>query len=122
MTLETIIQLLLSVKEVLLVFFLIVCAFTNAFIIQLSRKEEDYFQEQFSGDITGPSNSTADFNDVSSSNPFSDVFKSFSTLWFFIYGVWDPVFDGDVGDNNTIIVLSIMFSLITVLIFFNLVM
>lgn len=120
---ETIIQLIWEVKEILLIFFLIICAFTNAFIVILMDKEDEYFQEQYSGTVASTgSDSEVNFGDVSSSNPFTDVFKSFATLWFFIYGVWDPVNNGDAGDNRTIMVLSIMFSLITILIFFNLIM
>lgn len=104
---------------------LIICAFTNAYWVLLINKEDAYFQEQYGGTVNiagqdAPSEIT--FNDVTAGNPFGDVFKSFAAVWFFIFGVWDPVTGGDAGDNNYIIVLLIIFSLIAVLIFFNLVM
>ncbi|KAG1121532.1 hypothetical protein G6F42_012337 [Rhizopus arrhizus] len=125
-TVETIIQLIKSVYKTLLIMLLVLFAFTNAFIVLLARKDDAYFQEQYSGSIdlnnSGSSaESTVSYNDDSSSNNFKNPVKAFSTLWFFIYGVWDPINDGDAGDNYMIMVLAILFSFLTVLLFFNLV-
>lgn len=108
----------------MLLLFLIICAFTNAFIVLLSHKEDEYFQEQYSGTLTSSDGTTSNvtISDSSTSNAFTDLYKSFSVVWFFIYGAWDPVTSGDSGDNKVIIALSILFSLFTILIFFNLVM
>lgn len=112
-------------KEIVLILVLIICAFTNAFLVLLVHKEDAYFQENYAGTVSiagqdTPSVST--FSDVTAGNPFGDIFKSFAVVWFFIFGVWDPVTGGDSGDNNIIIVLLIIFTLVAVLIFFNLVM
>lgn len=106
---------------------LVIFAFTNAFIVLLSSKDDAYFQEQFSGSINLSESESASgngvvFADISSSNNFSNPFKAFSMLWFFIYGVWDPITDGDAGDDPMIIILAILFSFFTILILFNLVM
>ncbi|KAL7308286.1 hypothetical protein PS15m_012153 [Mucor circinelloides] len=126
-TLETIIQLIKSVYKTLLIMLLVLFAFTNAFIVLLARKDDAYFQEQYSGSIDlnnsdSSAENTVSYNDDSSSNNFKNPVKAFSTLWFFIYGVWDPINDGDAGDDYMIMVLAILFSFLTVLLFFNLVM
>lgn len=100
---------------------LVICAFTNAFIVLLSHKSDEYFQEEYAG-TAGLNGTEVNVNDVSSENNFDDVVKSFSILWFFIYGVWDPVNGGEANDSYMILVMSVLFSFITVLIFFNLVM
>ena len=99
---------------------MVIFAFTNAFMVLLSRKDDSYFQEKFSGTIN--QSDSIDLSDTSTSNSFTNPLKSFSILWFCIYGVWDPIKDGDTGDDYMIIVLSILFSFITILIFFNLIM
>ncbi|KAK4511973.1 uncharacterized protein ATC70_003972 [Mucor velutinosus] len=126
-TVETIIQLMKSVYKTLLIMLLVIFAFTNAFIVLLARKEDAYFQEQYAGfmaldNLGSSTESTVNYSDNSSSNNFRNPFKAFSTLWFFIFGVWDPINDGDAGDDYMIMVLAILFSLLTVLLFFNLVM
>jgi hypothetical protein len=125
--LETIIQLLAAVYKTLLIMLLVILAFTNAFIVLLSSKDDAYFQEQFSGSVNlseaeSASGNEVAFADISSSNNFGNPFKAFSMLWFFIYGVWDPITDGDAGDDPMIIILAILFSFFAILIFFNLVM
>lgn len=91
----------------------------------LRQQFHEYFQENYSGTFNvtdnGPSGE-ANFADISADNGFQDWFKAFSQVWFFVYGVWDPLNDGDAGDNKMIMCISIIFSLVTVLIFFNLVM
>ncbi|KAG2229372.1 hypothetical protein INT48_000909 [Thamnidium elegans] len=62
---------------------------------------------------------TVDILNVSSSNGFASLFKAFSNVWLFIYGVWDPVTQGDAGDSKMIMVMCILFSFTIVLIFFN---
>jgi hypothetical protein len=93
----------------------------------LMHRDDEYFQEEYDGQVAYASSgadetANSTMMDVSSSNDFVDVYKSFADLWFFIYGVWDPVNNGNAGDNKVTIALSILFSLITVLIFFNFVM
>jgi hypothetical protein len=92
-------------------------------MVLLRQQEDDYFQEAFNGTTsTATEEGVTAIQDISSSNGFGDVYKSFSQVWFFIYGVWDPITNGDAGDDKMIMGLSIVFSLVTVLIFFNLVM
>ncbi|CAO0793275.1 unnamed protein product [Mucor circinelloides] len=123
---ETIIQLIKSVYKTLLIMLLVIVAFTNAFIVLLARKNDAYFQKQYSGSIdlnnSGSSaENTVSYNDDSASNNFKHPVKAFSTLWFFIFGVWDPINDGDAGDDYMIMALAILFSFLTVVLFFNLV-
>jgi hypothetical protein len=99
---------------------MVIFAFTNAFMVLLSRKDDSYFQEKFSGTIN--QSDSIDLSDTSSRNSFRDPFDSFSKLWFCVLGVWNPIKDEDAGDDYMIIVLSILFSFITILIFFNLIM
>lgn len=104
----------------------VVFAFTNAFIVLLARKDDAYFQEKYSGfiDLEGSGSSTSNtvsYSDSSSSNNFKNPVKAFATIWLFIYGVWDPINDGDAGDNYMIMALAFLFSLLAVLLFFNLV-
>ncbi|KAL7310470.1 hypothetical protein PS15m_009966 [Mucor circinelloides] len=125
-TLETIIQLVKSVYKVLVIMLLVIIAFTNSFMVLLSRRDDSFFQEQFEGTLNLTDSGLAaensmSYNDVSANNNFGNPFKSFSMLWFFIFGVWDPINDGDAGDDYMVMVLAILFSFLTALIFFNLV-
>lgn len=108
---------------------LVIFAFTNAFMALLGQQNDTYFQETYNG--TFYNNGSTDIptvygnttiQDISSSNSFNDVYKSFSRVWFFIYGVWDPITAGDAGNDKMIIALAIAFSLATSLIFMNIVM
>jgi hypothetical protein len=107
----------------------VVLAFTHTFMVLLRQKENGYFQEEFSGILGNSSsqNNSIDgvevtLGDVSSQNDFTNPFKAFADVWFFIYGVWDPINDGDAGDNTMITILAILFSFIICLIFFNMIM
>lgn len=106
---------------------LIVFAFTQSFMVLLRQQDDTYFQETYNGtfyDTSGAPTAAfgnATLQDISSSNSFYDVYKSFSRVWFFIYGVWDPITGGDAGDDKMIIALAIAFSLATSLIFMNIV-
>ncbi|KAL9539788.1 hypothetical protein PS6_011050 [Mucor atramentarius] len=127
-TLETIIQLIKSVYKVLFIMLLVIFAFTHAFIVLLSHKDDSYFQEQYEGSVNLTNSgqafsgeNDAEFHDASANNNFNNPFKAFSMLWFFIWGVWDPITDGDAGDDYMVMVLAIMFSFLTVLLFINLV-
>lgn len=96
-------------------------------MVLLSHKDDSFFQEQYSGSLNLSNSNLAeennvDYNDSSANNNFNNPFKAFSMLWFFIYGVWDPINDGDAGDDYMVMVLAILFSFLTILIFFNLVM
>lgn len=120
---ETMIQLMKSVYKTLIIMLLVIFAFTHAFIVLLLHKDDSYFQEQYSGSINiTDTENTVSYSDTSASNSFTNLFKAFSTLWLFIYGVWDPITDGDAGDDFMIIVFAMLFSFVTVLLFFNLVM
>jgi hypothetical protein len=126
--LEIIIQLSKTIMPIIGIMILVIFAFTHAFIAQLRFFKNEYFQEQFQGGATDDdgnpiSNATTyTMYDVSSSNNFSNVFRAFSMVWFFIFGVFDPINDGDVGDNTVTIILAILFSFVTMLIFSNVVM
>ncbi|KAL9557249.1 hypothetical protein MBANPS3_001480 [Mucor bainieri] len=125
-TLETIIQLVKSVYKVLVIMILVIIAFTNSFMVLLSRRDDSFFQEQFEGSLNLTDSGLAaengmSYSDVSANNNFGDPFKSFSMLWFAVFGVWDPLNDGDAGDDYMVMVLAILFSFLTALIFFNLV-
>jgi hypothetical protein len=116
--LETVIQLSAKVMPVIGIMVLVVCAFTNSFIVLLRRQSDDYFQEEF-----GPPGSEDPVAlDLSSQNDFSDIFRAFTDVWFFIYGFLDPIKQGPAGDDTTAIILTVLFSFVTVLIFFNMVM
>lgn len=104
---------------------LVILAFTQAYIVLLRLEPDEFFQENYGGNYgADPDNPSGEISvaDVSADNGFHNWFKAFSQVWFFIYGVWDPLNDGDAGDSKFLMCLSILFSLITVLIFFNLVM
>lgn len=104
---------------------LVIFAFSHALFVLLRLKPDEYFQEQFEGTITSPDGTflgKTTIANVSSDNVFNNIFKTISQVWFFVYGVWDSLQDGEAGDNNVLICISIVFSFITVLIFFNLVM
>ncbi|KAL9545880.1 hypothetical protein MBANPS3_006934 [Mucor bainieri] len=121
-TLETMVQLMKSVYKTLIIMLVVIFAFTHAFMVLLLHKDDSYFQEQYSGAINASgSEQTVNYSDASASNSFQNPFKAFSTLWLFIYGVWDPITDGDAGDDVMIIVFAMLFSFVTVLLFFNLV-
>ncbi|CEP15173.1 hypothetical protein [Parasitella parasitica] len=125
-TLETIIQLVQSVYKVLIIMLLVIVGFTNSFIVLLSHRDDSFFQEQFEGSVNLTDSGFAEensinYHDASSSNNFGNPFKSFSMLWFFIFGVWDAINDGDAGDDYMVMVLAILYSFLTALIFFNLV-
>ncbi|GAN03584.1 hypothetical protein MAM1_0043d03039 [Mucor ambiguus] len=127
-TLETIIQLIRSVYKVLFIMLLVIFAFTHAFMVLLSHKEDSFFQEQYKGSVNLRSSGEAfsdenevTFHDTSANNNFGNPFKAFSIVWFFVWGVWDPINDGDAGDDYMVILLAIMFSLLAILLFINLI-
>ncbi|KAI8090140.1 uncharacterized protein B0P05DRAFT_324894 [Gilbertella persicaria] len=106
----------------------VVFAFTNAFIVLLRHKDDSYFQEQYTGHVLFPNSTPAPENDPNitlvdgGANEFTNVFKAFKDVWFFIYGVWDPINAGDSADNIMSMILAIIFSFIVLLLFFNIVM
>ncbi|KAI8641625.1 hypothetical protein BD408DRAFT_444199 [Parasitella parasitica] len=125
-TLEIIIQLVQSVYKVLIIMLLVIVGFTNSFVVLLSHRDDSFFQEQFEGSANLTDSGFAEensvtYHDASSSNNFNNPFKSFSMLWFFIFGVWDAINDGDAGDDYMVMILAISYSFLTALIFFNLV-
>lgn len=102
---------------------LVIFAFTNSFMVLLRQQGDEYFQEAYNGTTRSAQlDSVTAIQDISSSNNFNNVYKSFIRVWFFTYGVWDPISGGDAGDDKMIMALSVIFSLVTILIFFNLIM
>ncbi|KAI9245393.1 hypothetical protein EDC94DRAFT_413781 [Helicostylum pulchrum] len=129
-TLETMIQLSKNIRSVLFIMLLVILAFTQSYMVLLRLSPDEYFQDDFEGSFAGDvttetgiltAEGTVGFAASSADNGFSDPFKAFYQVWLFIYGVWDPIIEGDAGDSKMIMALSIVFSLITVLIFFNMV-
>ncbi|KAI7892962.1 uncharacterized protein EV154DRAFT_503473 [Mucor mucedo] len=102
-TLEIIIQLCIRVRAVFTIMVLVILGFTMSYIIALRLQLDDFFQENYAGDYTvnGSENpsGTVNFVNVSADNGFSNWFKAFYQVWFFVYGVWDPINDGDAGDS-----------------------
>lgn len=110
---------------------LVILAFTQSYIVLLRLSPDEYFQDNFEGSFAGTvdaetgallAEGSVDFAASSADNGFVDWFKAFYQVWLFIYGVWDPIIEGDAGDSKMVMAMSIVFSLITVLIFFNMVM
>ncbi|KAI8876345.1 hypothetical protein K501DRAFT_288939, partial [Backusella circina FSU 941] len=106
--LEMVIQLSAKIVPVTFVMLLVVIAFTHSFFVLL-RKRGDLFIEDASN------------NDGDADNIFSNVFFAFITVWFFIFGVFDPLFEGELGRYPMALILAVVFSLIIVLILFNVV-
>lgn len=109
---------------------LVILAFTQSYIVLLRLQPDEYFRDTFSGTFLGRNDSgTGDVTfegdvefSTSSDNGFSNWFTAFYNVWLFIYGVWDPIVDGDAGSSLMVMCMSVVFSLIAVLIFFNMVM
>lgn len=105
---------------------IVIFGFTISYILALRLEPDEFFQENYSGTYTNTGSDEVsgviNFVDVSSDNGFQNWFKAFSQVWFFVHGVWDPLNDGDAGDSKFLMCLSIFFSLITIVIFFNLLM
>ncbi|GAA5812182.1 hypothetical protein MFLAVUS_005632 [Mucor flavus] len=128
-TLEIIIQLSRRIAPVLLIMLLVILAFTQSYIVLLRLQPDEYFRDTFSGTFLGRNDSgTGDVTfegdvefSTSSDNGFSNWFTAFYNVWLFIYGVWDPIVDGDAGSSLMVMCMSVVFSLIAVLIFFNMV-
>ncbi|GAA5803910.1 hypothetical protein HPULCUR_009395 [Helicostylum pulchrum] len=124
-TLETIIQLSKKVAPVLLIMLLVILAFTQSYIVLLRLHPDEYFRDTFSGTFLSANNPEGLDGVVeyatSTSNGFVNWFVAFYNVWLFIYGVWDPIVQGDAGSSKMVMVMSIVFSLIAVLIFFNMV-
>jgi hypothetical protein len=102
-------QLSAKIVPVTFVMILVVIAFTHSFFVLL-RKRNDLFIEEGSG------------SDGSDDNIFNNLFLAFITIWFFIFGVFDPLFEGELGTYPMALILAVVFSLIIVLILFNVVM
>ncbi|KAI8378406.1 hypothetical protein BD560DRAFT_49114 [Blakeslea trispora] len=114
--LEAFVALFRKVFQIIVFLIFVVFAFTNAFIILLRDKEDAYFREN----MTSSMNETAKYSN-DATNDFNNVFKSFRDVWFFVFGIWDPVRNGQSADNDMVAVLSIAFSFIVLLLMFNVV-
>ncbi|KAG2233522.1 hypothetical protein INT48_003393 [Thamnidium elegans] len=127
-TLEIIIQLSRKIAPLLLIMLLVILAFTQTYIVLLRLRPDDYFRDTFSGVFLSENSTTGDVAfggsvefATSSDNGFSNWFTAFYNVWLFIYGVWDPIVEGDAGSSIMVMCLSVIFSLVAVLIFFNMV-
>ncbi|KAI8087261.1 hypothetical protein BDF21DRAFT_396945 [Thamnidium elegans] len=128
-TLEIIIQLSKKIAPLLLIMLLVILAFTQSYIVLLRLEPDEYFRDTFSGVFVSKDGSaTGDVTfegnvefATSSDNGFSNWLTAFYNVWLFIYGVWDPIVEGEVASSLMVMGLSVLFSLIAVLIFFNLV-
>lgn len=103
-------------------------------MVLLRRRDDQFFQENYSGNTSINADSASvdgelpttvgitNLFDVSASNGFTDPYKAFYQVWLLIFGVWDPIVNGNAGDDRMIFFLCIIFALLTVLIFTNMVM
>ncbi|KAI8087451.1 hypothetical protein BDF21DRAFT_491903 [Thamnidium elegans] len=129
-TLEIIIQLSKKIAPLLLIMLLVILAFTQSYIVLLRLEPDEYFRDTFTGvflskNSSGTGDVTFEGNvefTTSSDNGFSNWLTAFYNVWLFIYGVWDPIVEGDAGSSLMVMGLSVVFSLTAVLIFFNMVM
>jgi hypothetical protein len=105
---------------------LLILGFTHSFIVLLRRQDDGFFQEQFEGNAVPGDESSHGSNiilsDQSQENLFKDPFLAFTTVWFFLYGIFDPILSGDIGNYPMALVLAILFSFITALVILNVVM
>ncbi|KAI8375508.1 hypothetical protein BD560DRAFT_488685 [Blakeslea trispora] len=123
--LEVVIRLFQKVFQIILFMILVVFAFTHAFVVLLRHEDDKYFKEEYEGTMTTYINGVETDSTVSllgdGSNDFTNIFKSFKDVWFFIYGIWDPISKGESADNVMAMILSIVFSFLVLLLFFNIV-
>jgi hypothetical protein len=92
---EITIQLGIKIAPILGLMILIILAFTHSFAVLLRRQDDGFFQEQFEGNVA-PNNensveSSVVMSDQSQQNFFEDPFLVFTTVWFFLYGIFDPI-------------------------------
>ncbi|KAG2237109.1 hypothetical protein INT48_004611 [Thamnidium elegans] len=128
-TLDIIIQLSKKIAPLLLIMLLVILAFTQSYIVLLRLEPDEYFRDTFSGVFVSKDGSaTGDVTfegnvefATSSDNGFSNWLTAFYNVWLFIYGVWDPIVEEEAANSLMVMGLSALFSLIAVLIFFNLV-
>jgi hypothetical protein len=123
---EIIIQLGVKIAPIIGLMILIIIAFTHSFAVLLRRQDDSFFQEQFQGNVAlendGNLGQNVAMSDQSQQNIFKDAFLAFGTVWFFLYGIFDPILSGDVGNYPMALVLAILFSFITALVILNVVM
>jgi hypothetical protein len=123
---EIIVQLGLKIAPILGLMVFLIIAFTFSFFVLLRRHEDNFFQEQFKGNAIPDNGSSLESNitlgDQSQQNLFKDPFLAFTTVWFFLYGIFDSILSGDVGNYPMALVLAILFSFITALVILNVVM
>lgn len=100
--LATIKEIVVSMTPVFVLMMFIILAFTSIFAILLGRRDDSFFGE--------------------TSNSFNNGVEAFFSLWFFIFGVWEPINDGDVGEYYLVKYYAFIFTVIIVLILFNYVM
>ncbi|KAI8880984.1 hypothetical protein K501DRAFT_335006 [Backusella circina FSU 941] len=122
---EIIIQMSVKITPIIGLMILLIIAFTHSFVVLLRRQDDGFFQEQYGGNVAPFNESTLGsviaLSDQSQQNLFKDVFLAFSTVWLFLYGIFDPILSGDVGNYPMALVLAILFSFITALVILNVV-
>jgi hypothetical protein len=119
---EIIIQLGIKIAPIIGLMILLIIGFTHSFIVLLRRQDDSFFQEQFEGNSAADNGSDIVFSDQSQQNLFKDVFLAFTTVWLFLYGIFDPILSGDVGNYPMALVLAVLFSFVTALVIMNVVM
>jgi hypothetical protein len=123
---EIIIQLGVKIAPILGLMIFLIISFTLSFVVLLRRQDDGFFQEQFEGNVASDSENNLESNavmsDQSQQNLFKDPFLAFTTVWFFLYGIFDPILSGDVGNYPMALVLAILFSFMTALVILNVVM
>ncbi|KAI7894913.1 uncharacterized protein EV154DRAFT_497382 [Mucor mucedo] len=118
---ETVIETARIVRSVVIVMLVVVFMFTNTNMVLIHLKPDEYYQENYNVIYSGVVGSDNSFGHSSGSYGFSNVFRSFSQICYFIYGSWDPANDGaEVESIIFIKVVSILFSVMTLVMLFNL--
>lgn len=92
-------------------------------MVLIHLKPDEYYEENYNVIYSGVVGTDSSFGHSSGSYGFSNVFRSFSQICYFIYGSWDPANDGTAVESIIFIkVVSILFSVMTLLMLFNLLM
>jgi hypothetical protein len=99
---EIIIQLGIKIAPIIGFMILLIIGFTHSFIVLLRRQDDSFFQKQFEGNSAADNGSNLGsdvvFSAQSQQNLFKDVFLAFTAVWLFLYGIFDPILSGDVGN------------------------
>jgi hypothetical protein len=92
---EIIVQLGIKIAPIIGLMILLILGFTHSFIVLLRRQDDGFFQEQFEGNAVPGDESSHGSNiilsDQSQENLFKDPFLAFTTVWFFLYDIFDSI-------------------------------